>query len=202
VLSVIYTKHKIVNMHEIEPTQIWKNLYDTTQDRNSPFYGERYSETECIHSIYNYYIHPEWDEMGSATLYLKILFADYRPGYCIIELMGEWNDVLYNDIMYLKRNVAEILMDAGINKFILIGENVLEFHGDDDSYYQEWFDDIEEGWIACVNFRKHVLEEIREHRLDYYLATGGKLDHINWRPLSPRQLFAMVDDLITKRLNA
>ena len=119
-------------MHEIEPTQIWKNLYDTALDRNSPFYGERYSETECIHSIYNYYIHPEWDEMGSATLYLKILFADYSLGYCIIELMGEWNDVLYNDIMYLKRNVAEILLDAGINKFILIGENVLEFHGDDD----------------------------------------------------------------------
>lgn len=189
-------------MHEIEPTQIWKSLYESSQDRNSPFYGQRYSESECIHSIYNYYIHPEWDEMGSATLYLKILYADYNQGYCIIELMGEWNDILYNDIMFLKRNVVEVLMATGIEKFILIGENVLEFHADDDSYYQEWADEIEDGWLAFINLRKHVLDEITQHRLDYYLAIGGQLNNINWRPLSPQQLFKVVDDLISKRLTA
>lgn len=139
--------------------------------------------------------------MGSATLYLKILFADYKSGYCILELIGEWNDLLYNDIMFLKRNVAEPLISSGITRFILIGENVLNFHADDDSYYQEWFDDTEDGWIACINFREHVLSEIQRGRLDYYLATGGKLNGIAWRTLAPNQLFSLINSLIMKRLN-
>ena len=98
--------------------------------------------------------------MGSATLYLKILYVNYDNGYCIIELLGEWNDCLYNDIMYLKRNIADDLMANGINKFILIGENVLNFHASDNDYYQEWFDDIEDGWISLVNFQDHVLLEM------------------------------------------
>lgn len=189
-------------MHEIEPFYSWRTLYTAEDDSKSPFYGRSYSETECINSVYNFFIHPQWDDFGSATLYLKILFADYRPGFCVIELLGEWNDLLYNDIMYLKRNIAEPLMDAGITKFILIGENVLNFHADDDSYYQEWFDEIEDGWIACINFRDHVLNEIHRGRLDYYLATGGQLNMINWRGISPNQLFLVIESLMVKRLNA
>lgn len=189
-------------MHTIEPFYAWRHLYNASDDHHSPFFGRQYSETECINSVYNYFIHPLWDEMGSATLYIKILYADYHRKYCIIELLGEWNDLLYNDIMYLKRNVAEALLESGINKFILIGENVLNFHAEDDSYYQEWFDDLDEGWIACINFRAHVLAEIQRGRLDYYLATGGKLDNLNWRTLNPQQVFTVVDSLIAKRLNS
>lgn len=189
-------------MQDIEPFYAWSLLYNASEDRKSPFYGREYSETQCINSVYNYYIHPQWDEMGSATLYVKILFTDYKLGFCVIEMLGEWNDLLYNDIMFLKRNVAEILMDAGINKFILIGEHVLNFHADDDSYYQEWFDELEEGWIACINFRDHVLAEIQRGRLDYYLAIGGKLNSLNWRTLNPQQLYTLIDSLIMKRLNA
>jgi len=189
-------------MHNLEPFYAWRHLYNASEDEKSPFYEREYSETECIYSVYNYYIHPQWDEMGSATLYVKILFADYHQHYCIIELLGEWNDLLYNDIMFLKRNVAEAMLDKGINRFILIGENVLNFHADDDSYYQEWFDDLEDGWIACINFREHVLAEIQRGRLDYYMAMGGKLNEVNWRTLNPAQLFMMVDNLINKRLNA
>jgi len=43
--------------------------------------------------------------------------------------------------MHLKRNVIDVLVGERINKFILIGENVLNFHGSDDSYYEEWFED-------------------------------------------------------------
>jgi len=189
-------------MHNLEPFYTWQFLYSSAEDRNSPFFGRTYSETECVNSVYNYFIHPLWDDFGSATLYLKILYADYKSGYCIIELLGEWNDLLYNDIMYLKRNIAEVLMNAGINKFILIGENVLNFHADDDSYYQEWFDELEDGWIACINFREHVLTEIQRGRLDYYLAIGGQLDNVKWRALNPPQLFLVIDSLMTKRLNA
>lgn len=189
-------------MHDIEPFYGWRNLYNSSSDQRSPFYGREYSETECINSVYNYYIHPQWDEMGSATLYVKLLYASYTDGFCVIECLGEWNDILYNDIMYLYRNVIETLIDSGIRKFILIGENVLNFHADDDSYYQEWFDNIEDGWIACINFRDHVLDEISRGRLDYYLSTGGRLNSINWRTNNPRQLYMLINGLITKRLNA
>jgi hypothetical protein len=59
--------------------------------------------------VYDHVIHPQWDNFGS-TLYLKLLFADYDEGYVIIELIGEWNDLLHNDIMFLKRNIIEPLM--------------------------------------------------------------------------------------------
>jgi len=118
-----------------------------------------------------------------------------------MEFIGEWNDCLYNDIKFLKENVIDILVDNGINQFILIGENVLNFHYSDDSYYQEWFDDIEDGWIACVNFRDHVVKEFEHGRIDYYLAFGEKLNQVLWRKSNPLQLFELVSDMMTRRLN-
>jgi len=188
-------------MHEIEPYYNWRNLYIASEDEQSPFYGREYSEFEFTGKVYNYLIHPQWDYIGSETLYLKILFADYGKGFCIIELIGEWNDCLYNDIMFLYRNVAELLMDCGINKFILIGENLLNFHYSDDDYYQEWFDGLEDGWIVCINFRHHVIQELEAGRLDYYMAMGGKFDDLPWRTVSPQKLFLIVEQLITRRLN-
>jgi hypothetical protein len=117
-------------------------------------------------------------------------------------LIGEWNDLLYNDIMYLYREVIEVLLDVGIQHFILIGENVLNFHADSDDYYQEWFDNIEDGWIVCLNFREHVIQDFVNARLDYYLAFGGKFDTFNWRSTHPIQLFDRINELITKRLSA
>ncbi|MFC2101272.1 hypothetical protein ACFLRZ_05525, partial [Bacteroidota bacterium] len=96
-------------MHNIEPFYLWQNYYNAAEDDKSPFYGRTYSEFEFSNTIYNYYIHPQWDEIGSETLYVKILFVNYEQTYCIIELIGEWNDALHNDIMLFKRNVLEIL---------------------------------------------------------------------------------------------
>jgi len=187
-------------MHTIEPHYNWRHLYIASEDERSPFYGSEYSEFEFSNAIYDHYIHPQWDQMGSATLYVKILYANYESGYCIIELLGEWNDCLYNDIMYLKRNIADVLMANGINKFILIGENVLNFHASDNDYYQEWFDDIEDGWISLVNFQDHVLIEMENAHLDYYVAIGGSLNDVMWRSLLPTLVFHKINSLITKRL--
>jgi len=187
-------------MHDIEPFYNWRHLYIASEDERSPFFGREYSEFFFSSSIYNYFIHPQWDGFGSATLYLKILYVNYEEKFCIIELLGEWNDCLYNDIMYLKRNVVEYLEEQGITKFILIGENVLNFHHDDDSYYQEWFDEIEDGWIACVNFRDHVVNEFEEASLDYYLAMGGKLNELPWRTSEPLKVYQAVERVLTKRL--
>ncbi len=190
-----------MKMHTIEPFYNWRHLYIASEDENSPFYGRDYSELVYSNTIYNYYIHPQWDDIGSETMYIKVLFADYDEKFAIIELMGEWNDAINNDIMLLKRDVIDELIYTGINKFILIGENVLNFHESDDSYYEEWFDDIgDEGWIVGLNFREHVLKEFKRARLDYYFLTGGELDDFHWRKFSPGQVFGNLLKIISKRL--
>jgi len=176
-------------------------LYVASEDRFSPFYGREYSEFEFTHAIYNYVIHPQWDEIGSSTLYVKILYVNYESGFAIIEMIGEWNDTIHNDIMYLKRNIADALIAKDITKFILIGENIFNFHSAEDDYYQEWFEDIEDGWIVAMNFRDHVIREFARAHLDYYMAFGGKFDHFNWRRYDPNDLFRVIDTLIMKRLN-
>jgi len=128
--------------------------------------------------------------------------VDYDRQYAIIELMGEWNDAINNDIMLLKREILELMIDEGINKFILIGENVLNYHSSEDSYYEEWFQDVEDGWITGLNFNPHVIQEFRESNIDYYINFGGLLDEMAWRTLKPLQIFKKVEEILTKRLGA
>src|SRR5438105_7602289 len=109
-------------MHELEPFYYWRDFYAAEEDELSPFYGREYSEFEFTNTIYNFYIHPQWDNFGSPTLYLKILFAYYNHHFVVIELMGEWNDAINNDIMFLKREVIDVFLRKGIHKFVLIGE--------------------------------------------------------------------------------
>lgn len=187
-------------MHDIEPYYGWRNLYKAEEDRRSPFFGKEYSEFEFQNDIYGYYIHPQWDDFGSATLYIKILFVDYVKGYCIIELIGEWNDAVNNDIMFLKRDLADRLIEHGISKFILIGENVLNTFPDEDDYYAEWLEDTNGGWIAFVNFQEHVLREIQQYGMMNYVCIGGGLESLNWQGKSPDVLFAAVSRLISLRL--
>ena len=187
-------------MQDLEPFYNWRHIYIASEDDQSPFYGREYSEFEYTNVIYNYLIHPQWDDIDSPTLYIKILCVDYDQNFTIIELIGEWNDAINNDIMLLKRDIIELIMQYGVNKFILIGENVLNFHASDDCYYEEWFDEIEDGWIAFLNFRKHVLEEFQKANIDYYIVSGGQLNDIGWRTSTPSQLFEKVEQLVQKRI--
>lgn len=187
-------------MHEIEPYYRWRDDYIAAEDERSPFYGTEYSEFEFDKQIYNFLLHPQWDSFGSSTLYLKVLFADYRRGYTIIELIGEWNDAIYNDIMLLKREVIDMMIHTGISKFIFIGENVLNFHSSDDCYYEEWFQDIEDGWIAAVNFRQHVRDEFKTSNIDYFINFDGSLNDMNWRNQRPLQVYKAVEEQLVKRL--
>jgi len=187
-------------MQDIEPYYRWRDLYNSEEDELSPFYGRVHSEFEYSNTIYNYFIHPQWDDFGSNTLYLKVLYADYNMNFAIIEMIGEWNDCINNDIMTLKRDVVDDLIGKGIQKFILIGENVLNFHASDDCYYQEWFDDVEDGWIVALNFRDHVLDEFSRNNIDYYLVFGGELNDFAWRTYNPLQFFNHVEKVINRRL--
>lgn len=189
-------------MHSIEPYYRWRNLYAAEDDEKSPFFGREYSEFEFSNAVYNYLIHPQWDEFGSTTLYMKILYADYRLGFAIIEFIGEWNDCLYNDIMFLKRDVIDIMLKNNIRKFILIGEHVFNFHYSDDSYYQEWHEDIEDGWIVGLNFRQHVVNEFKNCFIHYYIQFFPSEYEIFWRKYNPTALFETIEKMMHKRLKS
>ncbi len=189
-------------MYRIEPFYNWRDFYVASDDERSPFYGKNDYDFEHPNQIYNYIIHPQWDDIGSNTLYLKVLFADYENQFAVIEFIGEWNDCINNDIMYVKRNLIDGMLKNGINKFILVGENVLNYHSSDDSYYEEWYDDIKDegGWIAALNFREHVIIEMRTGRLHYYINFGNALNSLLWRKLQPNALLNIVDEMILKAL--
>ncbi|MDD4576104.1 MAG: hypothetical protein PHI36_06725 [Bacteroidales bacterium] len=181
-------------MHDLEPFWLWRDYYTAETDKKSPFYKQEYSETYFSNVIYNYYIHPQWDDFDSNTLYLKILYADYDLGFCIIELIGEWNDCLYNDIKFLKRNIIEALLAENINKFILIGENVLNFHYSDDSYYQEWFEEAKNGWIVALGFRQHLIHEFKNAGIQHYIQFENEEYPINWRIMKPKELYVRIEN--------
>ncbi|PHI21879.1 hypothetical protein CEQ90_00915 [Lewinellaceae bacterium SD302] len=193
-------------MHDIEPHFQWRDKYRSDQDSRNPFYGRVYSEFGYENKVYNYLLHPQWDAFGSETLYLKVIFVDYDTRYTIIQFIGEWNDALHNDIMHLKREVIDELLAAGIRYFILDAENVLNFHADEDDYYEEWYNDVAdaEGWVIVLNTLEHVADEMRQSRLDNYLHFGGLFNSINWRPQKPERVFAAMEGLLaaeTKRVD-
>jgi hypothetical protein len=186
-------------MHEIEPYFNWRHLYNAEEDEYSPFYGAEHSEFEFSNTVYNYYIHPQWDEFGSKTLYLKVLFADYEVNYAIIELIGEWNDAVENDIMQLKREVIDTMVANGIYKFILITENVLNFHSSDTEYYEEWVEDIRDngGWIVALNMPEQTRHDLYRSHIDRYITL---LESPNWRTFQPQDLFQSIDNQMLRLL--
>jgi hypothetical protein len=182
-------------MHDIEPYFKWRDEYVAADDKRSPFYGKTYDEFSFSTKVYNYYIHPQWDQFGSSTLYIKIINVDYDKKFAFIELIGEWNDCLHNDVMFLKREVIDHLMNEGITKYIISCDHVLNFHGSDDAYYEEWHDDVKEygGWICFVNVFDHVLTELNDQQIYYYVNYGPQFNNIDWRRKTPELAFVEVE---------
>ena len=189
-------------MHEIEPFFQWRDYYIASNDKLSPFYRRKYSELHYTHSIYNHVIHPQWDSIESETLFCKVLYAHYEKGFAVIELIGEWNDAIGNDIRTMRKELIDPMIEAGISKFILIGENILIFHADDDSYYEDWYDEIKDsdGWIMAINFRPQVIEEMQRHRLHHYIYMGDRYNDIQWRKIKPFHMLTMAEELLFKQL--
>ncbi len=186
-------------MQDLEPYYRWRDLYVSEEDERSPFFGVDHSQFEYSTTIYNYYIHPQWDDMGSKTLFLKVLYADYKKHFVIIELIGEWNDAIENDIMTLRREVTDHFMDEGITKFILIAENVLNFHSSEADYYEEWYENVadENGWIICLNMPESSQYDFKKMKLQYYIELKEMDD---WRRYQPEGLFQKIDNELKKRL--
>lgn len=195
---VIAVKSYSPYMHDIEPHFGWRDKYRAEDDAYSPFYGRTYSEFGYTNRVYNYLLHPQWDEFGAETLYLKQLFTDYDEGYVIIEMIGEWNDAVHNDVMHLKREFLDQLIGNGIKYFIIVMEGVLNFHGSDTDYYEEWREEISDagGWVALLNCHDHVMDELEQTRLDDYLNFGKQFNHLTWRPQKPARIYEAVEGLL------
>lgn len=188
-------------MHAIEPHFDWRNLYIASEDYRSPFFEREYSEFEFTNKVYNFLLHPQWDDFGSETLFIKIIYADYEQGFAFIEMIGEWNDCIENDIMNLKLDVIDLMIGEGIDKFILIGENVLNFHSSDDLYYEEWFDELDDGWIVFLNFHQHIMEEFEAANIDNFVLLGEDFEIDNWRTFKPEQLFNKIQAKVENRFD-
>ncbi len=187
-------------MQDIEPFYNWRHMYTPEEDDRSPFYGREYSEFEYSQTLYNFYIHPQWDDFGSRTLYMKLLFTDYEQQFAVIELLGEWNDAIENDIMTLRREVTDRMFMQGITHFVLIAENVLNFHSSDDSYYEEWREQLEDdsGWVAIINMPEQSMYDFKKARLTNYVEL---LEMEQWRTMKPEMLFQLINADMQHRLD-
>ena len=128
-----------------------------------------------------------------------MLFVDYEANYAIIEMIGEWNDAIENDIMSLKRNLIDYLTVKGIYKFVFITENVLNYHSGDTDYYEEWTEEINEenGWIVLLNMPEQTKYDFLHSKIKKYLFF---YENYEWRTYRPDVLFQWVDSQIWKRL--
>jgi MFS superfamily sulfate permease-like transporter len=101
--------------------------------------------------------------------------------------------------MTLRRDVTDLLQKQGIIKFILIAENVLNFHSSDDSYYEEWKESVEEegGWVAIVDMPIQSQYDFKKARLTNYVTL---LDFPQWRTIKPELVFNQIDDWMIRQL--
>jgi hypothetical protein len=187
-------------MHEIEPFYGWLALYTNEADDHSPFQDAEHSELYFDKGVYEYLAHPLWDDFGSDGLLVKILFANYDHGFAIVELFGVWNDLIQNDYKLLCENCLTYLLDAGIDKYVLIMENVINIYLDSDDYYDAMQEELGEGWICLLRPRAHVVAEIEQYDIGRYFFWSDDLDAVNWRKLKPWELYALAESKMTKLL--
>jgi hypothetical protein len=187
-------------MHELRPHSGWENRYRATEDPRCPFYLEQGAPELGYHRMYDFVIHPEWDSVGCETLFVKQIFADYEQGYVVLELIGEWNDAVHNDVMEVKRRFADPLLAQGVDKFLLIADNLLNFHAGESDYYAEWAEETEGGWVVILNARDHVLQDLTDARLTRYVWAGERYRFGAWRAQDPLALCQGVDQMIQRQL--
>ncbi len=91
------------------------------------------------------------------------------------------------------------LFANGIRKFILIVESVLNFHSSDDSYYEDWYEDVKDdgGWIAILNMPTQSEYDFKKARLQRYIYLTEMLQ---WRTYLPEHLLSIVEDEMSRRI--
>lgn len=189
-----------MELRDIEPFYGWLHLYSHEMDENSPFYEVEHNLFEYDRQMNRIPVHPLWDSIESESLLVKVLYADYDRKYAIIELFGEWNDLYENDYKLLAENCLTYFIDAGINRFILICENVFHGYYETDDYYEAVQEELGYGWICLLRMRPSVREELEAYQLTSYFFQSEICDELPWRKLRPAQLFDAVNQRIRMTL--
>jgi hypothetical protein len=101
--------------------------------------------------------------------------------------------------MIFRREVIDPLFDMGICKFILVAENVLNFHSSDKEYYEEWYENVtdENGWIVCLNMPESSQYDFKKLKLNYLIEFRNMPD---WRRYQPDGVFTIIDTELKKRI--
>ena len=102
--------------------------------------------------------------------------------------------------MTFRRDITDMLFKKGINKFILIAENVLNFHSSNDDYYEEWKEQLQEdnGWVVIINMPEQSQYDFIRSRLIHYIEL---VDLPQWRTLKPEMVFQEVENIMIKRID-
>ena len=102
--------------------------------------------------------------------------------------------------MELKREVLDKLMAEGIVKFILIAENVFNFHSGDKDYYEELYDELsdEDGWAVLINFNPAAQHDFLLRKLNRYIEL---MEISAWRTYKPEHFFQFIDQKLSQRLS-
>lgn len=187
---------------DIEPFYGWLHLYSHETDELSPFHAVEHNQFYYDRFVYTFHAHPLWDTIESESLLVKILYVSYQENFAVIELLGEWNDLFENDFKLLCENCLTYLTDNGVDKFILICENVFHAYLDADDYYQAFSEEIPDGWICLLRGRPNVLDEFINYRIDPYFYWSAAFDELHWRKLKPWSLFELVERQISRTLRA
>jgi hypothetical protein len=77
---------------------------------------------------------------------------------------------------------------------------VLNFHSSDDSYYEEWHEQLEDdyGWVVILNMPNATQHDFKKARITNYVQFF-ELDQ--WRTLKPEIIFQTLDNELMKRLD-
>jgi hypothetical protein len=66
----------------------------------------------------------------------------------------------------------------------------LNFHSSDDSYYEEWYEQVKDdgGWVVVLNMPAQSQYDFKRSRLTNYVAL---IDLPQWRTMKPKWYFNM-----------
>lgn len=178
-------------LRHIEPFFGWLDHYCHEHDQRSPFHEVEHSLFEFDRSVNHIPAHPLWDDFGSESLLVKILFADYSRKYAILELFGEWNDLYDNDFKLLAENCISLLIEEGINQIILICENVFHGYFETEDYYEALQEELEDGWLIAIRMREELQNEMIDFGINQYFFWSPLLDQVPWRTMKPPALYKL-----------
>jgi hypothetical protein len=114
-------------------------------------------------------------------------------------MIGEWNDAIENDIMALKRDIIDVMMSNGINKFILIAEMCSIFTVATKTITRNGYEENEEsgGWVVVLNMSEAAQYDFQRRQLNRFIELINLPD---WRIYKPYHLFKKIESTLNNRL--